>query len=73
MCWYRALQFSIMYVSTMLQGGEDPFKEWGKMAESVGQTLTEGFTMVTETLSSWLSGPFDDEEEQDARQRPAFR
>ncbi|CAL8466936.1 g6472 [Coccomyxa elongata] len=52
-------------------GAEDPFKEWGKMAESVGQTLTEGFTMVTETLSSWLSGPFEDEEEPDARQRPA--
>jgi hypothetical protein len=40
------------------------------MAESVGQTLSEGFNMVTDTLSSWLSAPFEDGEEQDTRQRP---
>jgi len=54
-----------------LQGAEEAFKEWRDMAASVGQTLSEGFTAVTETLSTWLSAPFEEDEEEDlGRRRP---
>jgi hypothetical protein len=54
-----------------LQNGEDALKEWRDMAASVGQTVTEGLTSFADTVSSWLSGPLEDEQEPETPQRRA--
>ena len=41
------------------------------MAVSVGQTVTEGLTSLADTVSSWLSGPLEDEQEPETPRRRA--
>lgn len=43
------------------------------MAVSVGQTVTEGLTSLADTVSSWLSGPLEDEQEPETPRRRAAR
>lgn len=57
--------------SHKLQDGEDALKEWRDMAASVGQTVTEGLTSLADTVSSWLSGPLEDEQEPETPRRRA--
>ena len=54
-----------------LQGEDDPLKEWRDMANSVGQTVTEGLTSFADSVSSWLSGPLDGELEPETPSRRA--
>ena len=54
-----------------LQDGEDSLKEWRDMAVSVGQTVTEGLTSLADTVSSWLSGPLEEEREPETPRRRA--
>ena len=54
-----------------MQSGEDPFKEWRDVAATVGQTVTEGLNSIADTVSSWLSGPLDEELEPDTPRRRA--
>lgn len=45
-----------------MQSLEDPFKDWREMAASVGQTVSDGISSLAESMSFWLSIPFEDEE-----------
>ena len=54
-----------------MQGREDPFKEWRDVAASVGQTVTEGLNTLADTVSSWLSGPLDEDAEPETPHRQA--